>query len=1079
MNPESTERNLRVAGDSDLPALLADFDESLRGGDPVSAVRPEPPALAPAEKVEWQRAQACLRLLEEVFPRGTVPQPNSVVAFAPRLPRTPASLGRFVIRRELGRGGFGVVYLALDPRLGREVALKVPHSQAFADPELRERFQREARAAAGLDHPNLVSVFECGEADAVAYIALAYCPGISLADWLNKHTGPAPSKEAAQLIAALAQAVHYAHEHGIVHRDLKPANILLQCDAPSSSAELPPLNSYLPKIADFGLAKNLGGDAPHTQTGTIAGTPSYMAPEQTGAKGPGVGPATDVYALGAILYELLTGWAPFQGETVLDTLHQVRFLEPIPPSRLWSGLSRDLETICLKCLEKDPAKRYPTARALADDLDRFLGGAPIVARPIGRGARLVRWCRRKPMVAALTAALVFAFAGGFAGIFWQWRRAEESAAVAIRNAGDLRKERDKAVNEWERAERNLDRARTLVDRLTKLGNELSVQPGLDQTGHALLEEALAYQQEVLVEKSDDPGVRLETARAFGRVGAIFHTLKKWGKAFEAYGQQRLLLDELCDQFPDRPGYRAEVGMARRVLANAYRDKREFAVAMEKYDEAIAFQEKLVRDHPGNASYKIALGNSLMNSATILPGKDEAEFPRRFQRAVELARESLKLQPGNRNFRQELALGLDGLGLRHMANGELRQAEAIFRETLQLRLDLRNEGGPDRDFEQYVARSHAYMARVMSAMKQPEESEKQFRETIRILDRLVKDFPRQTYYRNSLAGYTGELRDQLDDARMPEIRELTAEAAAHYAKLFDDAPTEPQNLRNQATTVFRLAKRLEAIKDLESARAVYLQVLAINERVIKQFGGLPGDRDSRGWNLSDIANVSEAAGNLADAEIYFRKSVDQFRELADEAVGDIGFARSLTSRGEGVVRVLKKSGKTAEAIEASRGVVADWRRVAENPKADASSRRGLSNSMCRLGELLVADRQYAAARPAFRGALEVTPDHAYPLYSLAWFLLTCPDAKLQSTAEARDLADRAAKAAPNEPLIWNALGIARFRTGDYAGAVKAFEESIRVGGVNIDWLTLSTAYFRIGDFAAARRWLEKVVPAKKD
>jgi serine/threonine protein kinase len=260
-----------------------------------------------------------------------------------------------------------------------------------------------------LDHPNLVPVYEAGEEGPVSFIVSAYCPGITLAEWLKKQTDPVPVQDAAALIATLARAVQHAHERGVLHRDLKPANVLLQMEngewrmenegRPASAFSILHSPFSIPKITDFGLAKEMAGDPSDadspgpTRTGAILGTPCYMAPEQAGGKSKEVTPAADVYALGAILYELLTSRPPFRGETDLDTLLQVRLEDPIPPSRLRPRVPRDLETICLKCLQKEPAKRYRSAAAFAEDLQRFLAGESILARPVGKIERARRWPR--------------------------------------------------------------------------------------------------------------------------------------------------------------------------------------------------------------------------------------------------------------------------------------------------------------------------------------------------------------------------------------------------------------------------------------------------------------------------------------------------------------------------------------------------------------------------------------------------------------------------------------------------------------------------------------------------------------
>ena len=293
----------------------------------------------------------------------------------------------YVVLEELGRGGMGVVFKATAERLNRIVALKMILAGDLAGPEASARFLTEAEAVARLQHPQVVQIFRIGDHNGRPYLEMEYVAGGSLADRLDgRPWGPTG---AARLVESLAEAVHHAHVREIVHRDLKPANILMTVDG-------------TPKVTDFGLAKSLGADDGLTRTDSIIGSPSYMAPEQAGFVAIcRVGPTTDVYSLGAILYELLTGRPPFRAATVLATLEQVRVADPAPPSRIQPGLPIDLETIVLKCLEKDPARRYAGADALAADLRRFCAGEPILARPVGVIGRGVKWARRRPLTAGL------------------------------------------------------------------------------------------------------------------------------------------------------------------------------------------------------------------------------------------------------------------------------------------------------------------------------------------------------------------------------------------------------------------------------------------------------------------------------------------------------------------------------------------------------------------------------------------------------------------------------------------------------------------------------------------------------
>jgi eukaryotic-like serine/threonine-protein kinase len=325
--------------------------------------------------------------------------------------------GDYEIIREIARGGMGVVFQARQVSLNRPVALKMILAGQLADDTDVRRFYTEAEAAANLDHPGIVPIHEVGQHDGQHYFSMGYVEGQSLADRLAG--GVLPPREAAELIRRVAVAVQYAHERGVIHRDLKPANILLD-------------RSGNPRVTDFGLAKKVAGDSGLTGSGQIMGTPSYMPPEQAGGKRGEVGPAADVYSLGATLYALAAGRPPFQAATAMDTVIQVLSDEPAPPRRLNASIPCDLETICLKCLQKEPGKRYARAAALAEDLRRFLAGEPIAARPITGLERAIKWARRRPAIAALLGLVALVTALGLGGVLWQWRAAVRARDLAER-----------------------------------------------------------------------------------------------------------------------------------------------------------------------------------------------------------------------------------------------------------------------------------------------------------------------------------------------------------------------------------------------------------------------------------------------------------------------------------------------------------------------------------------------------------------------------------------------------------------------------------------------------------------------
>jgi tRNA A-37 threonylcarbamoyl transferase component Bud32 len=397
-----------MPGDPRLQELLEEILDSDRTPEDVCQACPE---LLPQVRERLRRLEAVDAQFDAFFLSAEssteVPDPAEIV---------PPQLPGHEVLAVLGRGGMGVVYKARDLRLHRFVALKMLLAGAHARPEEVERFLRGAEAKAALRHPNIVQVHEFGNLDGRPYFTMEFVEGGNLAQKISGT--PLPALPTAALVATLAEAVQAAHDGGIIHRDLKPANILLTADG-------------TPKVADFGLARRMDEWATLTLSGAILGTPSYMAPEQAEGKKE-IGPTADVYALGAILYEMLTGRPPFRGETATATLQQVVSEDPVPPSRLNRQVPRDLETICLKCLQKEPKQRYARAALLAEDLHRFGRGEAIMARPVGSTERLLRWVRRRPALGAASAAsLLLALALVGVGLRWhgQWSSAVQDAVV--------------------------------------------------------------------------------------------------------------------------------------------------------------------------------------------------------------------------------------------------------------------------------------------------------------------------------------------------------------------------------------------------------------------------------------------------------------------------------------------------------------------------------------------------------------------------------------------------------------------------------------------------------------------------
>ncbi len=503
--------------------------------------------------------------------------------------------GDYELQQELGRGGMGVVYKALQISLNRPVALKMIKAGVLADDADLQRFQKEAEAVAGLDHPGIVPVYEVGEHAGERYFSMKLVEGGNLAEQLD--TFKANSRAAATLLAETAEAVHHAHMRGILHRDLKPANILVDAEG-------------RPHVTDFGLAKRVEGDVEMTASGAILGTPAYMSPEQASGRRRSITTVTDVYGLGAILYALLTGKPPFGGDSLIETLDAVRTTPPEPPTKLEASTPRDLETICLKCLEKDPRRRYASASALADDLRLARLAADLRASRRRNRARWL-WCKRKPAVAALTAAVFLAIVLGTAAVIAVQTSANR--LLAKKNL-DLRASNTNLYEQRARAENRETQAIDAVKRFRDAvadEPELKNSPALEGLRKRLLKEPLAFFQSLRDRLQADHDTRPE---ALARLAAASQ----------------------------------ELG----VLTDEIGDKED---ALTAYRESLAIRQKLVNANPDVADYQIDLARSLNNIAVLLiaTGKT-AEALKASQAALAIRQKLADASPSASQLQAELA-----------------------------------------------------------------------------------------------------------------------------------------------------------------------------------------------------------------------------------------------------------------------------------------------------------------------------------------------------------------------------------------------------------------------------------------
>jgi serine/threonine protein kinase len=853
----------------------------------------------------------------------------------------------YEIIKELGHGGMGVVYLAWQTSLKRLVALKRIRVSDHADERARARFRTEAEAVARLQHPNIVQIHEIGEAEGLPFISLEYVEGRSLAEYLRGK--PLPPLQAAALVQTLAQAVHHAHERGIIHRDLKPANVLLAFSRESAtSADIGrlPLSDCVPKITDFGLAKLVDLEQGQTQSGEIMGTAAYVSPEQAMGTTAKVGRGTDVYSLGAILYELLTGRPPFLVATIFDAMVELLYKEPLPPRRLQPGIPRDLETICLKCLEKETARRYPGAAALAEDLRRFQAGEPIAARPVGRLERGWRWCRRNPLVAGLVAAVAVALCGGTSIATWQ-------AVVA----------RDQA----RRADAKAHEAETRLEQIDKgtdiLGSIFAdLDPNADEKEGKPLREILGQRVERAAEQlegesiADDLTVaKLQTILAHSLIG-----LGHYGAAASLLtNASATRAAELGDEHPDTL-------ISRSILASAYENAGKLNLAIPLYESTLRSREtQLGADHPDTLKSRNNLALAYQKA-----GKLNLAMP-----LYESTLKSREAQLGTDH--PDTLASRNNLASAYRAAGQLDRAIPLWESTLKAREALLGEDHP----ETLMSRNNlafAYQAAGKLDLAIP-----LYERTLKAQQaKLGDEHPTTLTYRNNLAGAynaAGQLERAIAlfqqtlpalESKLGNDHPLTLTARNNLASAYQDTgqldlaiPMYQRNIRvletklgsdhpSTLTSRHNLANAYQEAGQLDLAIALYQSTLLAKETK------LGADHPSTLASRNGLATAYRDAGKL---DLALRL----FEQVVPQAQKKLGRRHPSTVRWtQDWITALETHHQYSRAIEVAKELVLEQR------KAVASDDPRLAAALAQLGNTLLAAKQPRDAEPALRESLAI-------------------------------------------------------------------------------------------------------------
>jgi tetratricopeptide (TPR) repeat protein/predicted Ser/Thr protein kinase len=728
-------------------------------------------------------------------------------------------IGSYSVQTRLGAGGMGEVYLARQKRPDRAVALKIFRARTRKEGERLVRFEAEAEVAARLRHPNIVQVYEAGEQGEIAFIAMELVEGESLAARLARAV--LTPRESTILLSRLARAVHFAHVNGVVHRDLKPSNILLECDG-------------TPKLSDFGLAKDMGNDCGNqTQTGELLGTPAYMAPEQA-SDGKSVGPATDIYGLGAILYECLTGRPPFKGTSVLATLDQIRAQEPIPPGRLQQGIPRDLQTICLKCLEKAPDKRYSSASDLAEDLDRFLHGDPIKARPIGLARRGMKWARRRPTIAGLSAisCLLTLAVGSLVAIYTA--RLHTEVERANTNADAARHQHNRAMANYTMARETI---RKILGRLTEL--RTGEIPRLRELQRSQMEDALVYFEGVLGGLDDsDPEIKLDAAVAESEAGIIHFTMGQRDKAEADFLRAAAVLEQLPTEYRTRTECRIGLmtcyGHLPWFHPNEVEKNEGFLL------KALTEAEEVVRANPMDSNGLDLLARTENSTgAFYLMTNQSDKVEKHFLRAIEIRKNLIAAHPESEKLQAELGEDLLNLGLHYHSIKEVEKATNTFRRAYEMLQPLVDKHPKDDDFGLSLAALCSNWGNLLQRTNPLNALEKCNR-AVELADPALSREPQSVIARDrslNAHGVRAEVLEKL--GRMPEsLRDWD-----RVIDLADDS-TRPFYRVNRAVSMFRAGRAHQAVAEAHA--------LATN----------PAISDDQRYNLACILAGSAGAWNEA-------------------------------------------------------------------------------------------------------------------------------------------------------------------------------------------------------------------------
>jgi tetratricopeptide (TPR) repeat protein len=761
----------------------------------------------------------------------------------------PPSFGQYELLDRIGEGGMGVVYEARQRSPNRLVALKMIRAGRFASDDDLRRFRNEAQAAADLDHPHIVPIYEVGEHEGCDYFSMKLIDGVSLAHRLAEFRSD--PKRAAWIVAKVARAIHHAHQQGVLHRDLKPSNILVDAQGE-------------PFVSDFGLAKRVRSTDELTLSNAIPGTPRYMAPEQ--ASGGTVTTATDVHGLGTILYALLTGHSPFPGDTVPEILRNVVEFEPDSPNGVNSGVDRDLETICLKCLRKEPSDRYDSAMALAEDLERWLRGEPIKARPVGPVVKAWRWANRNRTVAGLLTLVGILVIAGFVGL------AVSNAMLARKNA-EIARTNAELLRERNRVKQAVD------DMYTQFAEQLLPnQPGMEKTRREFLVKALRYYEEEADRgNAADPSTQEEMANAYSRVGQIQSLLGEKNLAEHALRKSLSLFDQLMvahrhDSAYQKTYLEALVHLA--DLLSSIKEANQIEEAERLYQTGIELCRTSMRESLLESEFQTILGRLYLGQANLwlvhgalLKGEESINS------TIRLMNE-LKVQfPEVAPYRHLLARQHQQLGMYAYHNGDRSKAIESYNEAITIYVQLIQLDPRNPEYRSEYAGTLHNLAMVLHEKNRFEEAEIAYTKAIDLKQRLVDEFPSVPRYRQSLLVHLQMVAALLDSTNRREQAESSLQRGLSIAeKLVDDFPDHGQYRLDWINVLTNLANAL-------FKRERYPEALSLYEKALAEIRALAKEHPDQPSYLTLLGHI---AHELTEVHLAGRDNI-KARDRIEEAI----------------------------------------------------------------------------------------------------------------------------------------------------------------------------------------------------